>query len=239
METILILHGWGSRAANWQRVKEGLEDRGYRVLVPDLPGFGQNTAPQESWAAENYLAWVSDFCERNNLSQFVLVGHSFGGGLAVRFTSSHPEKVKRLILIGAKIRRHKTIKYYLGLALAYLGKIVFSVPGISSLQPLGRKILYHFVGTSDYYKLETEKNIIMKETFKKVVGDDLTSYLSGIKAPTLIIWGKKDFFTPLEDAYFIKREIADSELEMIENEGHSLNFKVPELLVKKIATFVK
>lgn len=239
METILILHGWGSRAANWQRVKEGLEGKGYRVLSPDLPGFGENAAPSTPWSAENYLSWVNDFCERNNLSQFVLVGHSFGGGLAVRFVSSFPNKVKKLILIAAKIRRHKTVKYYLGLALAYLGKIVFSVPGISSLQPLGRKVLYYFVGTSDYHKLEAEKNLTMKETFKRVVGDDLTSYLPGIKIPTLIIWGKKDILTPLEDAYFIKREIADSQLEMVENEGHSLNFKAPEFLVERIANFVK
>jgi pimeloyl-ACP methyl ester carboxylesterase len=239
METILILHGWGSRAKNWQKVKEGLEERGHKVFLPDLPGFGENSLPGKSWSGEDYLSWIGDFCERNNLSQFVLAGHSFGGGLAVRFVNAYPQKVKKLVLIGAKIQRHKTVKYYLGLGLSYLGKVIFSVPGISWLQPLGRKILYRFIGVSDYQKLETEKSLVMKETFKRVVGDDLTPFLPAIKVPTLIIWGEKDLFTPLNDAYLIKREIAGSELEIIRGQGHSLNFKAPEILTEKIDNFIK
>ena len=86
MTPILILHGWGSCAQNWQRVKDGLEGGGYRVYLSDLPGFGKGPALEKTWLTEDYVNWLNEYCEKNNLSQFFLIGHSFGGALAVKFS---------------------------------------------------------------------------------------------------------------------------------------------------------
>ena len=239
MDNILILHGWGSRAENWSRVKELLENQRYKVFVPDLPGFGENSPLSRAWAIDDYVEWVSDFCEKNNLSQFFLLGHSFGGGIAVKFVNSFPGKARALILVGAKIRRQKSLRYYLGLVLGKLGKLIFFIPGFSFLQPFARKVLYWLIGARDYYQLEVEKAVIMKETFKKVVEQDLVSYLSKIKVPTLIIWGEKDNVTPLKDAYLINKEIAGSKLEIIKGGRHVPNMETPEILAEKILNFIK
>ena len=238
METILILHGWGSRAENWNRVKELLENRGYNVLAPDMPGFGKNPPPQRPWTTEDYSEWVKDFCEKQNFSQFFLLGHSFGGGLAVKFASRFPEKIKGLILVAPKIRRQKNYRYCLGLISAKLGKIIFSIPIFSFFRPLARRVLYAVIGTRDYYKLEIQKAVIMKETFKEIVGEELISYLPRIKTPTLIVWGEKDDMTPVKDAHLINKMIKGSKLEVIKKGEHALNLQFPEILAEKILNFI-
>ena len=238
MKDILILHGWGSRAKNWNQVKQLLENRGYGVLVPDLPGFGENPQPARPYSIDDYVTWVSDFCEKENLSQFLLLGHSFGGAIAIKLVNKYPEKVGKLVLVAPKLKRYKNWKYYVSLILAKIGKVVFSVPGVSLLQPLARKSLYYLIGTRDYYQLEVERALIMKETFKRVVKEDVTAYLSRIKIPTLIIWGKKDKITPLKSAYLAKKQIADSELEILENCRHVPNLEMPEALTEKILNFL-
>jgi len=239
METILILHGWGSRAQNWSRVKELLENQGYRVLIPDMPGFGNNPPPPRPWTVNDYFEWVKDFCDKNSLSQFFLLGHSFGGGLAVKFASLFPKRVKKLILVAPKIRRHKTYQYYLGMILARLGNIVFYIPPFSSLQPLAKKVLYRVLGVYDYRKLDMQKAVMMKETFKQVVGEDLVGYLSAITSSTLIVWGKSDNMTPLKDAALINQAVRGSVLDVIEKGEHFLNLQMPDILAQKIVNFIK
>lgn len=244
MENLLILHGWGSYAKNWDKVKETLEREGYQVFVPDLMGFGENTPPPQPWSVDDYVNWVKKYIDNLQLrgelvEPFFLLGHSFGGAIAVKFVNYFPEKVQSLILVAPKIRRQKTLRYYLGLILAKLGTLIFSIPFLFLLRPLARKILYWLIGTRDYYKLDIERTIVMRETFKKVVGDDITSYLPKVKVPTLIIWGRKDKITPLKDAYLINREIEGSRLEIIPRGRHALHLEIPEVLANQILNFIK
>lgn len=243
MDNILILHGWGSCAKNWDRVKGILENQGYKAFVPDLPGFGENPPPSKPWSVDDYVEWIRDFCEKNNLSQFFLLGHSFGGGLAVKFINSFPEKVRGLILVAPKLRRHKILKYYIALVLAKTGKLIFSIPILSFFQPLARKVLYVLIGIPDYYildlRLDFEKAITMKGTFKKIVKEDLLFCLPKIKVPTLVIWGKKDKIIPIKDAYLMNKEIRGSKLEIIEDGRHALNLEMPEILAEKVLNFLK
>jgi len=239
MNTILILHGWGIGSKTWVKVKEILEGRGHKVYAPDLPGFGDSPAPEKPWSVDDYVRWVLNYCKKNNLSRFFLIGHSFGGGIAVKSASQFPDMIKMLVLVAAKLRRQKTIRYYGGMILARAGNLVFYTPLFSFLRPLARKILYKLIGAKDYYKLELNKAYIMKETFKKVVKEDLTGHLAKINIPTLIIWGKKDNITPVKDAYLINREVRGSKLEIIENGRHALNLEAPEILAEKIIKFIE
>lgn len=216
-----------------------MEKEGHAVFVPDLPGFGERPAPAEPWSVDDYVSWVKSYCEENNLTRFLLIGHSFGGGLAVKFSGAFPEKVQKLVLVAPKIRRQKNYRYYISLVLAKLGNVVFFIPPFSFLQPLARKLLYKCIGTGDYYKLETQKAFTMKETFKKVVAEELVACLPGVKASTLIIWGASDDMTPLKDAHLVHEAIRGSRLEIVENGEHALNLQNPEVLVEKISNFIK
>jgi len=238
VNTVLILHGWGSCAKNWQKVKEGLEKRGCKVFLPDLPGFGGNPAPQKPWSIDDYASWVSEYCEKQNLSQFFLLSHSFGGGIAVKFASRFPEKLQGLILVDPAIRRVKGPKYYLFLVMAKTGNLILTVTFLSRLKPLLRKIFYKLIGTEDYRKLDFDKTNIMKETFKKVVSEDLMCCLDKIRNKTLIIWGDQDKITPLKDGNLICRHIGNARLEVLKGVKHAPNLEAPDVLSEKVLNFI-
>lgn len=236
MNTILILHGWGASSKSWTRVKELLGNQGYKVYVPDLPGFGSNPAPPRAWSVDNYVGWVRDFCEKQGLSRFFLLGHSFGGRLAIKFAVKYPEKLKGLILVAtAGVTKRKSLRNFLFLFLTKIGTGPFSLSILNQFKPLAQKVIYKLAGSRDYLFAQG----LMKETMKRVIAEDLKPYLSKITITTLIIWGEKDKITPLADAYLIKKEIPNSTLEIIPQIGHRLNFDAPEILTGKILNFIK
>lgn len=234
MNIIIILHGWGSCSENWFEVKKFLEGEGYRVLVPDLPGFGNTLPPKQEWFVDNYVEWLRNFCEKQNVSQFFLFGHSFGGRIAIKFAAKYYEKLKGLILCssaGIKPKRNLVV-----LLIAKIGKIIFRLPVIRKFYPLCQKIFYvKILRKTDYLKAMG----IMKEILKNIVDEDLTPYLSQIKVPTLILWGKKDKMTPVKDAYLMHQEIKNSKLEVFKGIGHSIRRENPILLVEEIKKFLK
>jgi pimeloyl-ACP methyl ester carboxylesterase/glycine cleavage system regulatory protein len=100
---VLFLHGWGLGHAAYHRALRRLILRGCRVIAPSMPGFGGTAAlPRSERSLGGYAAWVDDFLEHLQLADPVLVlGHSFGGGVATRFTHDFPEKVRYLVLLNS------------------------------------------------------------------------------------------------------------------------------------------
>jgi pimeloyl-ACP methyl ester carboxylesterase len=236
MKRLLILPGWGSNSERWQRVKELLEEKGIEVLVLDLPGFGRIPSPDKVWGRNEYINWIFQKIEEKNWQKFNLLGHSFGGGLAVKIAAHFPEKVEKLILCAPAIIKRKSIKTYLFYWLAYFGKKIFSLPGFRKFQPRAQWLIYKLAGTRDYYLAEG----IMKEVMKKIwQEEDLLPALEKIKIPTLILWGKRDDTLPLEDAYRIKEKIRNSELKILQKAKHSPHRETPEELAELIIKFLK
>ena len=79
----------------------------------------------------------------------------------------------------------------------------------------------------------------MRETYLKIINEDLSDYLSRISLPTLIIWGKKDKLTPVKDAYLMKEKIIGASLEIIPDIGHNPHREAPEILKDKVLNFLK
>jgi len=235
-EHLLILPGWGSNSERWQRVKELLEKKEMEVLVLDLPGFGITPSPQEPWGRDDYIDWIFQKVKEKNWDEFNLLGHSFGGGLAVKIATNFSEKINKLILCAPAIVKRKSIKTYLFYWLAFLGKKIFSLPGFQKLQPQAQWLVYKLAGTRDYYVADG----MMKETMKKIGKEgDLEMILEKIKIPTLILWGKRDGVLPVKHAYQIKEKISDSELKIIQKARHSPHREAPEELAEVLIQFLK
>ena len=236
-EKILILPGWGSNSGRWQRVKELLEEKGIEVLVLDLPGFGITPSPNIAWGRDDYINWIFQKIKEKDWPKFNLLGHSFGGGLAVKIATNFSEHIEKLILCSpAIIKRRSIIKIYLFYWVAYVGKKIFSLPGLKIFYPLSQKLIYKLAGARDYYLADG----IMKEVMKKIGKEDsLEGLLEKIKIKTLILWGKRDDVLPLKDAYLIKEKIRDSELKIISKARHSPHREAPEELVKSILQFLQ
>jgi len=216
---LLILHGWGSSSEKWQKIGELLAQKGVKVIIPDLPGFGKSEEPQKAWNLDQYCDFVEEFIKILNLDKFYLLGHSFGGSLAVKFSLQHPEKVAKLFLVSAACIRKKSLK----------NKLFKFISRFFKIKPLFlRKFFYR---KSDYLSVKS----VMKETYLKVIEEDLSDVLEKVKVPTMIIWGAKDKITPIKQAKLIKTKIRNSELKIIPNIGHSPHLEAPEKLGDRVS----
>ena len=223
----LILHGWNSNSDRWVDIAEKISEKGFKVIVPDLPGFGKSGGLEYPWNLNKYVDWLEQFVKELNLGDFYLLGHSFGGALASKIAIKHAQEVKKLFLVSAAVIRKKTTKK------GFLNKISKFVKLFSFLPYYGffRKAVYKFIiRKSDYVYVEG----VMKGTYLNVVQEDISFQMSFIKVPTVIIWGDKDDSTPIENAYTLSRQIKNSKLIVIPGAGHDLNRKQPEIVAEKV-----
>ncbi len=223
----LVLHGWGSNSERWENVAQLISQKGFKVIVPNLPGFGRSDFLSVPWNTNKYIDWVEQFIKQMNLGDFYLLGHSFGGALASKLAVKHAQEIKKLFLVSAACVRKKTTKKDFFTKVSKIIKLFYFLPCYSYF----RKAVYKFIiRKSDYLYVEG----VMKETYLNIISEDLSFHLPFIKVPTVIIWGGKDEFTPIEDAYFISKQIKNSKLVIIPGAGHDLNRKQPEALAEEI-----
>jgi pimeloyl-ACP methyl ester carboxylesterase len=210
---VLVLHGWGARIESVAPIVTGLS-RVARVTAVDLPGFGETAGPPEPWGVGEYAQWVLALIDQLELGSVGIVGHSFGGRIAIHIGANQPERVTRLLLVDAAgVRPKRTARYY---AKVYSAKTVKHLA--PHLGPVGRRMQQRIaarVASSDYASAGS-----LRPTFVKVVNEDLSSLLPQIKAPTLLIWGENDDSTPVSDGRKMERLIDDAALIVFEGAGH-------------------
>lgn len=234
--TIVILHGWSADSSQYTEFAPLLGQAGYRVLVPDLPGFGGTPEPERAWSVGDYMRWVEDFVTALNVPTFFLFGHSFGGRVSIKYILQYPYRVRALMLCAsAGIRPDPlTMKRRMMLVLAKIGNVLFRIPGIHWLAPLARRILYRLAGSNDYLRAQGT----MKETMVRVVNEDLSPLLPEIKHPALIIWGSDDKATPLRDGQEMARHIPRAHMEVIEGAPHNLPKREPVKTAERVLAFL-
>lgn len=227
--SIVILHGWGRRLERWQGLKKELIKAGFNVFLPHLPGFGSRPAPEKPWKLDDYVRWVKSRLPKN----YFLIGHSFGGRIAIKIASQNPQGMKGLILIdSAGIRPGNWLKRSFFWLLAKMGKIFFLLPPFFLLRGLAKPLLYKLAGARDY---EQAKGV-MKKTLQKVIAEDLKKDLKKIKIPTLILWGEQDKVTPVSDGKLMDCLIKNSYLKIFPGVGHDLPLRMfnraAEIMIK-------
>lgn len=223
----IILHGWGSNSERWSQIAETISKQGFRVIVPDLPGFGQSDKLAKAWTINDYVRWFEDFTKALGIEEFYLLGHSFGGALASKITIKYPQRVQKLFLVAAAVIRKKTTQKSFSARVAKAIKLFSFLPYYDFF----RKAVYRFIiRKSDYIYTEG----IMKDTYLNVISDDLEFHVPFIKVSTVIIWGDKDQSTPVEDARAINTKIKNSKLIIIPGADHLMHKKMPEMLSEKI-----
>ena len=102
---VLLLHGWALAHHTYRAVIETVAAQGCRVIAPALPGFGGTGGlPGSTFSISGYARWVNDFLGVLEITEpAVVMGHSFGGGVAVRFAYEHRTKVRSLVLVNAPV----------------------------------------------------------------------------------------------------------------------------------------
>jgi pimeloyl-ACP methyl ester carboxylesterase len=211
-QPVVLLHGWGVDSSNLRRVSSLLKNEaGARVYAIDLPGFGYSDPPPQDWDVSAYARFLNDFLASQNLETFSLLGHSFGGRIAIKYTAEHPGRVEKLVLVdSAGIKPKRKVSYFYRVGLAKLIKNLHKTfPALQNSRLLPR------LGSADYLNAG-----VLRGTFVKVVNEDLLRYIPSIRCPTLLIWGENDEDTPLADARIMQGLIVGARLEIIPGAGH-------------------
>ncbi len=113
---VLVLHGWALAQHTYRGVVSRIADQGCRVVAPSMPGFGGTSElPPEDTSISGYATWAAQFLDAVQVDEpAVVVGHSFGGGVAIRLAHDHPERVRSLVLVnsvgGSSWRRGATMR---------------------------------------------------------------------------------------------------------------------------------
>ena len=215
-DTVLFLHGWGTDHRSFFRFLEGMSGF-FRVVAPDLPGFGGSDEPPSGWSVREYADFVVDFLKKLEISEAIMIGHSFGGRVAIKLASETGRIgiVKAVLVDCAGIRsdmtRHKLRSYFYKAV-----KRVISASAIEKRFPFLLEQWRIRNGSADYRNASPR----MRECLVKAVNDDLTPCLPDIKCPVLLIWGENDTATPLADARVMERLIPDAGLVVLKNAGH-------------------
>jgi len=231
---VLMLHGWGATSASLDSLAAALAPS-FRIVQLDLPGFGGSEIPPPSWHVADYAQCLAQFIAKAKLpNPHAVIGHSFGGRVAMKALGTGLISPRRLVLIGAPaIARHRTFRNQLYQAAAKTGKAVTALPGLGRLRHQLRQRLYASAGAGDYLNAGS-----MREIFLHAVHEDLRPVAAKISAPTLLIWGQRDTDAPLADAHALAAEIPNSHLEIIAGAGHYAFLDAPEAVAQLIKDFL-
>lgn len=211
---LLLLHGWGASSAVMAPMQERFSAIA-RVTNLDLPGFGHSEAPHSGWSVYDYADFVEEVISSLGLQNPVILGHSFGGRLAIILGSRGVGR-KLVLTDAAGILPKRGIDYYLRVYSYKAAKKVMSLPGLNKCADRVLDLWRKNNPSSDYANAQG----VMREIFVKVVNEDLQPLLPQIKLPTLLIWGENDIATPLADGQLMERLIPDAGLVVFEHCGH-------------------
>lgn len=228
---ILFLHGWMDSLRTFDKLISEF-GVGWRVIRVDLPGFGQSEMPKKAWSLNDYAQFVKDFIDKLGIQADVLIGHSFGGRIIIKSVAEDVIKAKKIVLIAsAGVVKTYAFRNFFKI-LAKIGKVLSLIPPLIFWRQKLRQKLYEQTN-SDYLKAGA-----LKETFLKIITEDLKFAASRIKSPVLLIWGSYDKETPLVDGEHLSKLIGGSELKVIANAGHFVHKEKPKEVVQLIEEFL-
>ncbi|MFQ6040808.1 MAG: alpha/beta fold hydrolase [Candidatus Poribacteria bacterium] len=214
-DSVVLLHGWGGQSSSFKPVFDFLI-KSYKVYMLDLPGFGRSGIPPHTWGTFNYASFVSKVFAKLGITKAHIIGHSFGGRIAIVLAANFSKLVDKLILVNsAGIRPKRTVKYYAFITIAKIGKILLSPKIWGRYGERVKNALYNLVGSEDYRNAGELRDVLVK-----VVNEDLRALLPRIEVPTLLVWGGKDKKTPILYAKIMEEKIKNSHLVILKDAGH-------------------
>lgn len=245
--TLFLWHGLADEADTWQDVFLTLAER-YRVIAPDLPGFGRSDKSARRYTPEFFRKCMLELAELLDIQRAVWVGHSMGAMLCQTIAIDHPERVAALVLLsgGAVLPKQSSSA----------GSILFLIPGVGEriYTSLRKSSQAAYDTLADYYA-HLEK---MSEAFRdwlwlrvnqrvwdnnqrrayfstlrnmvfRVIKESKTrqAQLFEQKLPVLILWGERDRVVPIENAHFLAEAIPDARLVLVPEAGHNIQQESP------------
>jgi pimeloyl-ACP methyl ester carboxylesterase len=253
-ETVLLLHGLAGSSRTWRSVVPDLA-RTHDVIAPDLLGHGESAKPMGDYSLGAFASGMRDFLAALDVPSATIVGHSFGGGVAMQLAYQHPELCDRLVLVSSG---------GLGREVSWMLRLL-TLPGAEQLMPLmfarvvadrgdGFGRLLGRVGLNSprfaemwraYASLAgAENRKAFVRTIRGVIepGGQTVSALDRLylaaHVPTLIVWGNRDDIIPVAHATAAHEAIPGSQLAVLAGVGHFPHVEAPERFLSVLIDFL-
>lgn len=230
----------------------GLSDswRSFEPLLPHLPasirtyalslrGHGDSDRPHSPYGMRDMASDVAAFMDAARIDAATIVGHSMGARVAMRLAVDHPERVRRLVLLGA---------FAPGLPNPSLDELRAIVDGLTEVtlpafarefqeSTIARPVAPAFVET-----MVGESRKLLPDTWRAVLqgflSDDVSSELAGLTMPVLLVWGENDTFVPRRDQDALCGAFPDAHLKAYAATGHAVHWEDPARVAADLRAFV-
>ena len=231
---LVLVHGLGGSSAVWSDDIDILA-KTYRVIAPDLPGYGKSDRPRADYSIDYHAAMLKEFIDALGESKVAIAGNSMGGWIAAVFTLNNPEKVSHLILVdSAGLHRETYPPISLNPSTKEEQKAL-----LLGLYADPSRVTERMINDQWEYRRDIRATVQATLDSLKTKMPLLDSRLADIKIPTLIIWGKQDTLIPLEFAGQFAKGIHGSKLVVIDKAGHLPQSEQPRAFCRAVKRFVR
>lgn len=202
-EDLLMLHGYLScKESFYYQIK--YLSRFFSVTAPDIIGFGKSGQTDFAYGVSDYANWLKEFIVSRNIKNPKIIAHSFGARVALKYISGGGACERLILTGGAGIVKPRSKSY------------IRKVKAYRRIKKLFPRFAEKHFGSEEYKTLPP----IMKESYKKIVNEDLSACAKCVRCPTLLIYGRDDKTTPyFEEGKIFNSLIEESRLEVIDG-GH-------------------
>ena len=207
----MFLHGYlSSKESFYPQIN--YFSRHFRVTAPDLPGFGGSELIPAAWSVGEYADWLEGFLKERGIVFPCVIAHSFGGRVAIKCLARG--LIDRAVLTGcAGIVKRRTLSYHL------------KVKSYRLVKKFAPRFAEAKFGSAEYRSLSP----LMRESYKKIVNEDLREEAKRIARPVLYLNGERDRETPLSSVKILHECTAGSRLAVLKGCGHFAHLDEPLL----------
>lgn len=253
----VLLHGWPQDGSSWRSVAPLLHAAGYRVVCPDLKGFGRSDRPRRGYDPRTLGDEISQLIRNLHARKAVLVGHDWGGAVALATAFRHPGRVRALVTVSSPFRQlDLTAAWHIPLLnLPILPEVAFKLAGT----PLTKAIVRHAAvvqepytdevleryaaavsetpsGWLAYYRRLSRRAMLdwgVRRVRRRVVFLREPGEPHRLRVPTVVVWGEEDPATPVHLATRVAHDL-DAELVVVPGVGHFVHEEAPEALAQAV-----
>jgi pimeloyl-ACP methyl ester carboxylesterase len=248
---IILIHGFISSNLIWSHVLKPLAQKGLRVIAPDLPGYGYSGKPRDAeYTIDEQARSVIGLMDRLGIRKALIAGASYGGAVAATMALDYPERVEKLILVGAvtndevkkNILMRVTVLPLIGdiATPLFLGSRWILRKRMEGMYRRLQRPINEKMVASRHHLLETANaHRAMIRTARHWSANRIGREASLIRQPTMLVWGDEDDHIPLDDAFRLRDAMPNAKLIVFRNCGHLPPAEQPEKFVAAVAEFAK
>lgn len=226
---VILMHGWGQNVKMMFNITEALNDQ-YTCYNIDLPGFGESDEPEFAYTISDYVSFLEEFIIINNIQNPIIIGHSFGCRIAIKYSVNND--VKAMVLTGAAgVMPKRGLNYY---SKVYTYKLFKNFKDTPFIKHYVREMMDNS-GSDDY----RNSSPVLKGILRNTVNEDLTQYLGLIDEPVLLVFGSDDDATPLWMGKVMEKEMRNAQLIIYNKASHYAYIEQSERFNNDIKTFLE